>query len=109
MPFRPIPPMEQDEYRAVVRSLVLKLIGGLLGAVIFFYLSAKDYISLGVLSSAFLGFFLFICAGGKLFPESTKFIHRRARNYRRAKRGLKPLDVDDEPTAEIHSNFQRKS
>ncbi|MFT5105800.1 MAG: hypothetical protein ACI8XO_002678 [Verrucomicrobiales bacterium] len=108
MPYRPIPPMEKDEYQAIVRSLALKIIGSIIFAGIAFYLSAAYYIKLGVLESAFLGFWLFFLAGGKFFPESTKFITRRARNYRRAKKGLEPLDLDDEPTAEIITNFQRK-
>jgi len=109
MPYRPIPPMQQDEYRAVVRSLVGKFIGSILTAGLFFFLSLHDYLRLDAVSCATLGFFLFFCAGGKLFPESSKFISRRARNYRRAKKGLEPLDVDDEPTAEIVTNFQRKT
>lgn len=100
--------MEQDEYRDIVMSLVMKLIGSFIVAAICFYFSAINKIKFDVITSAFLGFALFFAIGGKIFPESSKFISRRARNYRRAKRGLPPLDIDDEPTAEIITDFQRK-
>jgi hypothetical protein len=109
MLYSPIPPMEQDEHRAVVRSLVMKFACSFVVAFVLMVLSANDYIRLDVLSTGVLGFFLFFCVGDKFFPESTKFIGRRARNYRRSKKGLEPLDLDDEPSAEINSDFQRKS
>lgn len=101
--------MDQEEHRAVVRSLVGKIVGSLATAGLCVYLSLQGIIRLDASFSALLGFFLFFCVGDKFFPESTKFIGRRARNYRRAKRGHELLDVDDEPTAEIRTNFQRKS
>jgi hypothetical protein len=100
--------MDQDEFRAVVRSSALKLLASIIVAGIFFYLSIKDYIKFDALTSACLGFFLMFCAGGKFFPESCKLISRRARNYLRAKKNLEPLDVEDEPAAEIITNFQRR-
>jgi hypothetical protein len=101
--------MDQEEYRAVTRSLVLKFLASIITAGIFIHLSLKNHIRLDVSSSAILGFFLMFCAGGKFFPESTKFVTRRARNYRRTRKGLDPLDIDDEPTAEIIQDFQRKT
>ena len=59
-------------------------------------------------SVTLLGFFLMFCAGGKLFPESTKYTSVRARNYRRTRKGLEPLDPEDEPAAEIITDFQRR-
>ena len=109
MPYRPIPPMDQSEYSAVRTSVVLKILSSIVFAGLAVLLSVKGYIRLDASSCALLGFFLFFCIGDKFFPESTKYISRRARNYRRARKGLEPLDVDDEPTAEIISDFQRKT
>ena len=100
--------MDEDEHRGIVRSLIGKTIGSLIAAAIVAALSLRGIIHLDFFSSALLGFLFFFCAGGKLFPESSKYISRRAQNFRRMKRGQEPLDVDDEPTAEIISNFQRK-
>jgi len=108
MPYRPIPPMDADEHRAVVRSLTGKFIVSFVFAAIAVGLSLREIIHLDLISSAVIGFFFFFCIGDKFFPESTKFIRRRARNFRRAKKGLEPLDVDDEPCPEIISDFQRK-
>jgi hypothetical protein len=100
--------MDQDEHREVVRSLLGKFAVSIVSAGVFFFLSLKGPIPLDAVSSAIVGFFFFFCIGDKFFPESTKFIRRRARNYRRAKRGREPLDVEDEPTPEIISDFQRR-
>lgn len=100
--------MDQAEHRGVVRSLLAKTTVSIIFAGIFFFLSLKGPIPLDAVSSAIIGFFFFFCIGDKFFPESTKFIRRRARNYRRAKRGLEPLDVEDEPSPEIISDFQRR-
>ncbi|MGI9243050.1 MAG: hypothetical protein ACR2RV_19790 [Verrucomicrobiales bacterium] len=108
MPFRPLPPMEADEHRGVVRSLIGKLIVSTITGLIAAAISLKGFIHLDAFTSAIIGFLFFFCIGDKFFPESTKFIRRRARNYRRVKRGLEPLDVDDEPSPEIISDFQRK-
>lgn len=100
--------MDQDEYRATVRSAIGIFVLSTIGAGIGFFLSIEHHFPLDALSSAFLGFFLGFCLGPKFFPDSTKIISRRARNYRRARKGLEPLDTEDEPQAEIITNFQRK-
>ena len=100
--------MEADEHRGVVRSLVGKIIVSTIIGLIAAAISLKGIIHLDVFSSALIGFLFFFCIGDKFFPESTKFIRRRARNFRRAKKGLEPLDVEDEPCPEIISDFQRK-
>ena len=108
MPYRPIPPMEKDEYRDVVRSVILKFFASIITAGVFMYLSVINLIPFDALSCAFIGFFLMFCAGGKLFPESTKYTSVRARNYRRSRKGLPPLDPEDEPAAEVITDFQRR-
>jgi len=100
--------MDKAEYSGVVRSFALKFLVSLIGAGVGVYGSLKDYIDFDVYTCALLGFFFVFCMGGKVFTESSKFISRRARNYRRAKKGLEPLDVEDEPTPEIITDFQRR-
>jgi hypothetical protein len=99
--------MDEDEHRGVVRSLIAKLIGSLVFGGIAAVLSLQRIIHLDVYSAAIVGFLFFFCIGCKFFPESSKYIGRRARNFRRARKGLEPLDVADEPTAEIITDFQR--
>ena len=108
MSYPPLPPMDQGEYRAMVRSVICIFIGALIFAGIGFYLSLKNFFPLDALSTALLGFLLFFCVGPKFFPDSTKFISRRARDYRRSRKGLDPLDPEDEPKPEIIRDFQRK-
>ena len=100
--------MEDAEYREVIRGAIAVVIGSIIFAGIGFFLSVRDLFPLDAISTALLGFFFFFCIGPKFFPDSTKIITRRTRNYRRAKKGLGMLDVDDEPTSEIITDFQRK-
>ena len=100
--------MERDEYRGVIRSLILKIVCSVVVAAVTGYLSVRDVIKLGVLTTVFLGFMLTFCAGGKVFMESNKIMSGRAVNYRRVKRGLEPLDLADQPSAEFRSGFQRR-
>ena len=109
MSYLPLPPMDQDEHRAIVRGVIAIFIGGIVCATLAVFLSLENHFPLDALSSGFLGFFFFFCVGPKFFPDATKFITRRARNFRRSRKGLDPLDEEDEPKAEVFKDFQRRS
>jgi len=99
--------MNDDEYRLVRRSVVMTSIVAIGFGVLGFLASALGYTQfLGAIPSFIFGFFFGLVLGNKLFPDTSKYLTTRRRNYQRIKAGKAPIE-DEDPETEYNSDIGR--
>ncbi len=101
------PPMTEAEYRTVRASFMLRTAFALAVAVGGAWVGLNQILPLGPAPSAFLGLAVGFGLGAKCFPSSGLVSGIRYRNYRRAKRGLPPLDPDQVPELSAFDEFRK--
>ena len=67
MPYRPLPPMDEAEYRGVIRSLLCKAVVALVGGLAVACLAYYEVVRFDVISAGLLGALFLFCIGSKFF------------------------------------------
>jgi hypothetical protein len=99
--------MTDEEYRDVRRSHVLCWVVALLVGIGTGTAAHLDILPrFGTIPAAGLGAFVGLVLGNKFFPDGQRYLTFRAKNYRRAKRGLPPIE-DTDPVGEYFSDIDR--
>jgi hypothetical protein len=99
--------MTVEEHGIVIRHFIGSLIVAILCAVGGFMLSASGLTKvIGAWPTAFFGLVFGLSLGNKLFPDASRIITIRFRNYRRAKAGKKLID-DTDPEQEYNHDIGR--
>lgn len=99
--------MTDEEYREVRRAHAFCWIVALVSGVVSGAAAHHDLIPrFGIFPAAGLGAFVGLILGNKFFPDAQRYLTFRAKNYRRAKRGLPPVE-DTDPIGEYFSDIDR--